>query len=388
MAEYFKTYEDELDYLIDKVENDDNTKTWVDMVEDLGVSVHPDVLRKSFTGGRYGGYAVAKYFKNKQTSHLDSDEIERLESLRDEIAKERIKLGDQNRVKKQYLRDEARFETLVNCLKDGLREIEPLEIAPCLLSVNKGLTAVLQLSDWHVLKNIDNQFNVYNREICIERVNTIVRKAIEKSFIHNVTDLIIEINGDIIDGVIQVSARNGEEADVITQILFASELLANAINTLLPHYNSLKIITTFGNHGRVFADKKTGLTHENFEMLIPEYLKLRLGGKVPIIKSYGMDFTSYEINGELICVAHGQSDTISSVITNFSKMYKRVPKEIHLGHTHAYKDINDCDVIVTVNGSLVGADDYAIQLRKITKPSQNFIVYDGEDRCIYNLMAE
>lgn len=388
MAEHFKTYEDELDYLIDKVENDDNTKTWVDMVEDLGVSVHPDVLRKSFTGGRYGGYAVAKYFKNKQVDRSDSDEIERLESLRDEIVKERIKLADHNRAKKQCLRDEARFETLVNCLKDGLREMEPLEISPRLLKVNKGLTAVLQLSDWHVLKSIDNQFNVYNKDVVIERVNTIINKTIEKSLIHNVTELIVEINGDIIEGIIQISSRNGEEADVITQILFQSELLANAINTLSPHYNSVKIVTTLGNHGRIFADKKACLTHENFEMLIPEYLKLRLNNEVPIIKSYGMDFVSYEINGELICVAHGQSDTINDVISNFSKMYKRVPKEIHLGHYHSYKDINDCDVIVTVNGSLVGADDYAIKLRKITKPSQNLIIYDGKDRCIYSLIAE
>ena len=129
-------------------------------------------------------------------------------------------MADHNRAKKQCLRDEARFETLVDCLKDGLREMEPLEISPRLLKVNKGSTAVLQLSDWHVLKNIDNQFNVYNKDVTIERVNTIINKTIEKSLIHNVTELIVEINGDIIEGIIQISSRNGEEADVITQILF------------------------------------------------------------------------------------------------------------------------------------------------------------------------
>ena len=109
---------------------------------------------------------------------------------------------------------------LVDCLKDGLSEMEPIKIKPRMFKTKKGLTGVLQLSDWHVLKNIDNQFNAYNREIAIERVNTIINKTIEKSLIHNVTDLIVEINGDIIVGVIQISSRNGEEADVITQILF------------------------------------------------------------------------------------------------------------------------------------------------------------------------
>lgn len=100
MAETFNTYEDELDYLIDKVENDYNTKTWVDMVDDLGLNVHPDVLRKSFTGGRYGGYAVAKYFKNKELTSSNSEEINRLETLREEVIKERMKLADLNREKK------------------------------------------------------------------------------------------------------------------------------------------------------------------------------------------------------------------------------------------------------------------------------------------------
>ena len=163
MAEIFNTYEDELDYLIDKVENDYNTKTWVDMVDDLGLNVHPDVLRKSFTGGRYGGYAVAKYFKNKELTNSNSEEINRLETLREEVIKERMKLADLNRQKKQSLRDEARFEMLVDCLKDGLSEMEPIKIKPRMFKTKKGLTGVLQLSDWHVLKNVDNQFNVYNR---------------------------------------------------------------------------------------------------------------------------------------------------------------------------------------------------------------------------------
>lgn len=250
------------------------------------------------------------------------------------------------------------------------------------------VTAVLQLSDWHVLKNINNQFNLYNADIVIERVSKIISKTIQKSKIHGVTDLIVEINGDMVEGIIQVSARNGEECDVVHQILFVSELLAKSINELLPNYETLKVVTTLGNHGRIYADKKMGYTHENFEMLIPEFLQLRLGNNVPIITSDGMDFVSYEIGGELICVAHGQNDKMSKVIVDFAKMYKRVPKEIHLGHYHAYKDINDCDIMVTVNGSLVGTDDYAISLRKVTKPAQNFIVYDGDDRCIYSLVAE
>lgn len=387
--ENFKTFDDELDYLIDKVENPDNKKNWVDAVEDLGTNTHPDSLRKAFTGGRYGGYNVAKYYRTKISEGCSSEEIERLETLKDDIYKERCKISDLNRNRNASRREESRFETLLETLKFEMNSLEPIILNKYKPKTsNEKITAVIMLSDWHIGKFIDNQWNVYNNDIAIQKANMIADKTIEKSIIHKVTDLIVEINGDMIDGLIQVSSRNSEEADVISQIILVSELLSQIINKLKPYYESIKIVTTLGNHGRLFADKKAGQTKENFEMLIPEFLKFRLGNDISIVKSYGLDFTSYEIDDELICVAHGQNDKISTVISDFAKIYKRVPKEIHLGHTHGYKDINDCDIYVTVNGSLCGADDYAIvNCRSITKSAQSLIIY-GNDRCIYNLTAE
>lgn len=387
----FNTYEQEIDYLIDKVENPLNEKTWTDMVDDLSLSVHPDVLRKSFTGGRYGGYQIAKYYKHKMEENYSSEELERLQNIKDELYKERCKLSDLQRERNKILREEARFELLLDVLKQQMSLLPEINITSyrpkTALTLNNKKIGVLQFSDWHIGKVIDNQWNSFNNDIATQRVNKIVDKTISYSTVHKVTDLIIEINGDMIEGIIQVSSRNATEADAISSITFVSELLCQAINSLKPYYNSIKIVTTLGNHGRLFADKKACLTKENFEMLIPEFIKLRLGEDIPIIKSYGLDFTAYEIDGRLICLAHGQNDRLATVISDFSKIYKRVPSEIHLGHTHEYKDISDCDIYVTVNGCLDGADDYAISLRKVSKPSQNFIVYD-EDRCIYNLSAE
>ena len=359
------------------------------MVDELGTNTHPDVLRKSFTGGRYGGYAVAKYFMNKQIECCTEEEQKRLEQLRDEVYKERCKNSDLLKEKRKCLRDEARFETLVDILKSEISNLKPIvlnEYKPAISSTK--VYGVAQFSDWHYGKMVDNQWNYYDIDTTIRRANVVVNKIIEKSRVHNVTDLIVEINGDMIDGIINISARNVEEADVITQITGVSELLAQVINKLLPYYENVKVVTTLGNHGRIWADKRNCAGKENFEMLIPEFLKLRLNGKVQIITSDGLDFVSYKIGDDLICVSHGQNDKLSTAISDYAKIYKEVPKEIHLGHTHSYTDINDSDIFTTVNGSLVGSDDYAISLRKVTKPSQNFIVYDGEDRCVYNLIIE
>lgn len=385
----FSTYEEELEYLVDKVDNPLNNKTWVDMVDDLGTNTHPDVLRKSFTGGRYGGYAVYKYFINKIAEGCSTEEQERLEILRNEVYKERCKNADILREKRKILRDEARFETLTDVLKEETKNLKPIKLNDFKSSTkSERVYGIAQFSDWHYGKLIDNQWNYYDLDVAVERANTIVDKVIDKSEKHGVTNLIIEINGDMLDGIINISSRNVEEADIITQIVGISELLAQVINKLIPYYENVKVVTTLGNHGRVWSDKRNCATAENFEMLIPEFLRLRLDKRVIIITSHGLDFASYEINGDLICVAHGQNDKLATVISDFTNVYKKLPKEIHLGHTHSYKDINDCDVFVTVNGNLCGSDDYAVSLRKITKPSQNFIVYDGSDRCIYSLIAD
>lgn len=344
-----------------------------------------DNCRKMF----YGFDKLAEKFED-DVLVTDDELLAEIQKQKEELYKERCRNQDLNRERNKSLREEARFEKLLEVLSEEILLLEPIQIQEFKeIESKKKKYAVAQFSDWHALKLIDNQWNIYNQDVMIERAYNIANKIINKSVINKVTDLIIEINGDMIDGLIQVSSRNVEESDVIRQIVFVSELLSQIVNKLKPYYKSIKIVTTLGNHGRLFESKKLGTTKENFEMLIPEFMKLRLGTDIPIIKSHGLDFTSYEIEGDLICVAHGQNDKLSTVIADFAKMYKRVPREIHLGHTHSYKDINDCDIYVTVNGSLCGSDDYSINnCRKVTRPSQNFIIYDNDDRCIYSLSAE
>jgi hypothetical protein len=383
----FLTFEDELEYLADFVENSTNKKDWKIAINKLNANIHYDSLRKAFDTTKYSGYNVMQYYKNKSTKYLADEEINKIENLKDELYKQRVKTQDVLREKKNILREEARFETLLDVLKEKIDDLETIKLNDFKEFKNKDIIwAVSQFSDWHALKLIDNQWNFYNKDTLKYRANTLVDKIISKSKLHNVTNLVIEINGDMIDGLIQVSSRNSAEADCIQQILFVSELLSQCINKLIPYYQEVKVITTLGNHGRLTSSKKDCLTKENFEMLIPEFLKLRLDNKVKIIRSQGLDFVGYRIEDKFICCSHGQNDKLKDVISDFAKIYKKVPTEVHLGHTHSYQDINDCDIMVTVNGSLVGTDDYAISLRKINKPSQNLIVYDN-DRCIYNLIV-
>ena len=354
---------------------------WGDYILGTDNNYSSENLRKAF-------YVVYKLLNKIDENNCDYDAIKDLENLRDEIYKERCRLQDIQREKRNDLRVEARFENLLEVVKDNIGFMPTYEIKD-FKPINKNQDkkyAVLQLSDWHCGALVDNQFNYYNVDTMVDRATKVRNNALDYCKLHNVTDLVIEINGDMVNGAIHVSSRVESEEGVIQQVITVTDVLAKLINSMKPYFNSIKIVTTLGNHGRLTPNKSDSITNENFEMLIPTMLRDKLSD-VKIIDSKGLDFTKYEIDGKIIMVSHGQNDSMTKVISDFSKMFKVVPNEIHLGHTHSYTDINDCDIKVTVNGSLIGSDDYAVTIRKVTTPSQNLIVYE-KDRCIYEIKAE
>ena len=385
-----KSYEDELQLLIDKVEGVDD-RSWEEMVDELNISVHPDSLRKSFNGGRYSGYAVAKHYQEKfQNDYCSQEELDRLETLKKEVYKEKIKYQDARREYRKELMAEARYENLVDVLKSALQNLDELptyKYGERVEKKNNSKSAIIMLSDWHVGSLIDTQFNCYSVEIAHERMEQLLNKLKKYILNYNITDLAIEINGDMSHGIINVSNRIQSEEDAVSQIVIVSNMLAYFINELKPYVCSIKVITTLGNHGRLIPNKKESINKENMEMLIPEFLKLKLDKDITITTSGGLDFVKYTFNNKIICLAHGQHDKVNQVIEDFSKIYKCVPDEIHLGHTHAHKDINESNIYVTVNGSLCGSDEYALNLRAVTKPSQTLIIYD-EDRCVIEIIVD
>ena len=354
---------------------------WGDYILGTDNNYSSENLRKAF-------YVVYKLLNKIDENNCNYDAIKDLENLRDEIYKERCRLQDIQREKRNDLRVEARFENLLEVVKDNIGFMPTYEIKD-FKPINKNQDkkyAVLQLSDWHCGALVDNQFNYYNVDTMVDRATKVRNNALEYCKLHNVTDLVIEINGDMVNGAIHVSSRVESEEGVIQQVITVTDVLAKLINSMKPYFNSIKIVTTLGNHGRLTPNKSDSITNENFEMLIPTMLRDKLSD-IKIIDSKGLDFTKYEIDGKIIMVSHGQNDSMTKVISDFSKMFKVVPNEVHLGHTHSYTDINDCDIKVTVNGSLIGSDDYAVTIRKVATPSQNLIVYE-KDRCIYEIKAE
>ena len=385
-------YDDKLQLLINKVEGLSDA-SWKDLCDTIGLDVHPDSLRKAFYNTEYSGYYVAKHLMNKSAQELTDEMMLKLQDKKDEEYKERIRLQDARREYNKELRAEARYENLVEVLEKELQNID-FEIKPfeSKLSDNhstSGKSAVLMLSDWHYGALCDSQWNYYDTHVAEQRAQELIQKTQKYILDFGIKDLTVEINGDMVEGLISISGRVASEESVVEQIVNVSKLLARCINSLQPYVSSMQVVTTLGNHGRLVSDKKMqGFERENFEMLIPEFLRLSIDKDIPIITSQGMDFVKYKCGDKTICLAHGHHDKANNAIEHMAKVYKEVPDEVHLGHYHHYIDTNESDIHVVVNGSLKGIDDYGLgATRSVTAPSQNLVVY-GADRMIVEICVK
>ena len=385
-------YEKNLQTLIGKVEGSVDMG-WDEVCDYIGADIHPDSLRKAFATTEYGGYNVAKYLMDKTANELTEEMVKRLQSKKDEEYKERVRLQDARREYNKELRAEARYENLVNIMKDCLSDVATsnIEFGEKHLHIEnkKSKYAILMLSDWHYGALCDSQWNYYDTNVAQLRAEQLVAKTQSYILSLGITDLIVEINGDMCEGMINIGNRVASEESVVEQIINVSKLLSKCILSLKPYVNSMKVVTTLGNHGRLTPNRKEQADErENFEMLIPEFLRLTLGDDIPIVTSQGLDFVKYEFDDKIICLSHGHHDKATSAIDNMIRVYKVVPDEIHLGHWHHMSDLNDSNIHVVVNGSIKGVDDFGLKAtRCTTQPSQNLIVY-GQDRMMIELIVD
>lgn len=315
----------------------------------------------------------------------DNDILKEIEKQKDELYKERVKLRDKQREINKSLYEEARFENLKEVLINVLADMPKINTTKKIdYKPNQNIEASLLISDIHMGIKIDNQFNYYDIDVAQDRLNQLVSKTIYYCQLHKVQKLNVELLGDIVSGIIQVTGRVEQEEDIITQVITAGEMLTNIILELNKYIPEISVFTVFGNHSRVISNKKENLNRENFERLIYHHIKIRLPN-IKIITSLNDDFLTYKIGEKTIILTHGDKDSIGTAVSNFENLLNIKPDEIHCGHYHSFmiKDNNDTDIIV--NGAIVGTDDYAVSIRKSTKPSQTLRIYDM-DTCTYKIV--
>ena len=160
------------------------------------------------------------------------------------------------RYKRQIERQRA---ALYEVVRDALQEafepiprILPVKAAPA--PKRKSRTAESQhmlLSDLQCGK----QTRSYNMEVLADRMRRYFDTCLHLAEIarvhHPVDELVIHLNGDLVEGELIYPGQQMEiETNVLTQAVFGAQMLAGEIARVAAHYPVVRIYSTSGNHGR------------------------------------------------------------------------------------------------------------------------------------------
>lgn len=309
-----------------------------------------------------------------------------------EAAKEKVQLSDERNQLRAYIRKLARQdyykEAVIKAVEEisSRKQLSPFIEVPECFGDNE---AILCLSDWHYGIECNNYWNIYNEEVAKRRITFLRNKVIDIGIKNKVNTLHIFNLGDMIAGLIHLTLRLESRSDVVTQTMRVSELLAEFI-TDLSQYFVLKYYSCLDNHSRITPNKDDSLDNESLARIIDWYLEKRCPNLLIHINEYGEDIIDALIKNWKVLGVHGHHDNPKTAISTLSSYTEENYDLILTAHKHHFLADENCGTLLIGNGSLMGTDTYAQNLRLASPPSQNLIIVSDDNVCeaLYRIVLE
>lgn len=337
------------------------------------------------------GNSFRKYVSRHVNVNQKQEPVQLSNNNKLNIEKQKIQFRDERNAFKKEIREYARYENLIKILTDS---IEHSNLPKFELKKETNKTSeyfmVACLSDVHYGILIDNAFNTYNPEICQKRLEQYAQKIVNIANNHDISNLVVLGLADWISGSIHRSLIQYNQKDSITQIQNVSELISNFLFTLCNYFTNVTFASTFGNHGRIDT-KENSIYAENLDKIPFWYIKARLQNvnNIDFIDENFLDgVISVNKYNKLIYGVHGDVDTPSKIVSDFTMLTGENPNDIYMGHLHHFETNTFGNTCVIQSGCLCGADNYSVKIRKVSPPCQTVKVYTGEDDIIYNVKLD
>src|SRR5699024_1499845 len=254
---------------------------------------------------------IQEYIEQENPTGVSSDVLEEIELEKIELQKQQMKMRDQRRLMNTELRKMARLEHLEDFLKNTTEEFEPIKLKDIKKDVtNNEKELLVGLSDWHIGMSINSKFNTFNKEIAINRLSKLQQKTMDKVVKENIQTVHIANLGDLIHGLIHVSARVSAEENTIEQVITAANMVKEFIKPFLDLGIQVEYYNICGNHSRIVANKsESGGEEESFEKLILTIVDTAFS-RYSNYNSTGSEFGMIEVNikNEKVVLAHGHLD--------------------------------------------------------------------------------
>ena len=370
--------------LVDKTLSDMDYTELAELV--YGQAYSSDVARRML----YGSRRTLELMDAERVDDIsDSSILSELDEKMIELRKERQKFYDQRREFNKLVSADGREEHLYATLEKSAAALSDsvgvmyADREPISLSFD-DTEAVLVFSDWHYGLKTTNVFNTYNKDICVQRVKSVVDSAVERILLHRCRKLHIAVLGDLYHGAIHTSARVASEELVCEQLMQVSEILAQSIIELSQYVEETDVYFTYGNHARTVQNKSESIHRDNMERIIPWWLRQRLSDydTINVVEESDNEFVFMEPCGHGVCTTHGDLDSVRQspklLATLFQKTYGKNVEYIILGDKHHRESFSELGITSMICGSLCGSDDYANDKRLFSEPEQLLLITNNK----------
>ena len=336
-------------------------------------------------------FTPAKYKSQYLRAKWKEDDIDEYIDAQKEKVSNRDILNQANAYIRRLSREDSIKEIAYNCAKEmSSKKLLPIYFESDCESKGDN-KAILCISDWHYGIEFKNYWNAYSPEIARQRIAILCKKAIEYGVKNGVNQIHVVNLSDLIAGRIHAQIRYQSRFDVITQTIEISEILAEFL-TELSKYFKVDYRDCLDNHSRLEPNKSDSLDLESLVRVTTWYLKERLKNTDITIHDnlFGEDIASFNVFNHKICAVHGHKDRPDNVIKNLTLMTQEHWDLILTAHRHHFSADESNECLVISNGSLMGTDDYAANLRLSSKPTQNLIIVseDNVAQSIYRIIVE
>lgn len=388
-----KTYEQLLTDIDSKI-NGENDYDWSELKDKYNVKCNPDTIRKG-SSTIFGGKFRTEYLKSKMTSENDNNSGDinpELDAKIQEMRKEKIKLSDARVEYNRLIRQEARKESYLDMVRKIIsEEVTPMNIPIHYNLFNSSTDLLCHFTDIHTGIEIHNWKNNFDQGELKKRIEKYTSDILDIRGLHGSENCYLVI-GEILSGLIHNNLRLQNNMDLIEQFKYISELISAMLYRMANHFNHIYVYVTPGNHSRVSQKKEDSLDGENFDILLPFYLKARMQdiNNITICdNTVEPEIAMFNIRGNTVFAAHGHKDSPANVVQNFTLMFKIKPDIVLLGHRHLNGLSTVYDTKVIESGSVSGTDNYATSIRKVNKPEQTVsVIGDNGLICLYDIQLD
>ena len=343
-------------------------------------------------------YQYAKDFYDdvfKKRMYLDDNEaIKKMDDLKRDIQKERIKLNTTRVEYNKWLRENARDELIVEEICKSISNLSPLEKPAYIQNKYSTKEYCLVFGDEHygtefeLTDLLGNIINSYSPEIFEKRMWDLFYQVIDIIKKEDINILNVYSMGDFSDGCLRVSQLMKLRYGVIDGTIKYANFISNWLNELTK-YVRIRFQMTDGNHTelRMLGQPKGTFVEDNMGKIVKEFIKIRLEDNNNF--TFIENPTGYiydNLAGNIILGIHGETRSLEKTLKDLSAIYNTQIKYLFAGHLHHSKleEIGINSEVINIP-SIIGIDPYALSLNKASNASAKlFIFEEGKGRtCEY-----